>query len=73
MVVVLTKHSSTTGKFKLPIFFSETFAYSNVATRLLLTPKISKKSIQNGLACESSLAASAQVLANYRALDLISF
>ncbi len=33
---------------------------SNVATRLSVMPKISKKAIQNGLASESSLAASAQ-------------
>ena len=44
-----------------------------VATRLLVMPKISKKSIQNGLPWLSSLAASAQVRLKVRARDLISF
>ena len=46
-------------------------ACSNVATRLLVMPKISKKSIQNGLLWLSSLAASAQVRLKVRARDLI--
>ena len=48
-------------------------ACPKVATRLLVTPKISKKSIQNGLPWLSSLAASAQVRLKVRARDLISF
>ena len=46
---------------------------SKVATRLLVMPKISKKSNQKGLARLSSLQASAQVLLKSNALDLISF
>jgi len=48
-------------------------ACSNVATRLLVMPKISKKSIQNGLPWLSSLAASSQVRLKFSARDLISF
>ena len=44
-----------------------------VATRLLVMPKISKKSIQNGLPWLSSWAASAQVRLKVSARDLISF
>ena len=46
---------------------------SKVPTRLSVMPKISKKSIQKGLAWLSSLQASAQVLLKSNALDLISF
>ena len=48
-------------------------ACSKVATRLSVMPKISKKSIQNGLLWLSSLAASAQVRLKVSARDLISF
>ena len=44
-----------------------------VATRLLVMPKISKKSIQKGLPWPSSWAASAQVRLKVSARDLISF
>jgi hypothetical protein len=43
------------------------------STSLLVMPKISKKSIQKGLASLSSLQASAQVLLKSNALNLISF